>query len=232
MRALGILGAATAFAAIAGAAQASPPVTFTHDIAPLIFARCASCHRPGAAAFSLLTYNEVRPRARQIAQATKSRHMPPWKPEPGHGDFAGVRRLSDAEIETIQRWDADGAHEGDRASLPPMPTWTSEWRLGEPDLIVSMPQAFTLPASGNDVYRIFVIPIPLKAKRYVKAWEFRPGNHRVVHHATMQIDATGLSNRIDTSGTEPGYEGLVPPTVRTPDGFFLDWGPGHTATWC
>src|SRR5258708_5299980 len=85
-----------------------------------------------------------------------------------------------------------------------------------------------LPASGKEVYRILVIPIPLKAKRYVKAWEFRPGNHRVVHHATMQIDATGLSNRIDISGTEPGYEGLVPPTVRTPDGFFLDWGPGHT----
>jgi tetratricopeptide (TPR) repeat protein len=139
-----------------------------------------------------------------------------------------VRRLSDAEIETIQRWVADGAHEGDHASLPPTPTFASGWRLGEPDLIVSMPQAFTLPASRSDVYRIFVIPIPLKAKRYVKAWEFRPGNHRVVHHATMQIDATGLSKRIDTSGAEPGYEGLVPPTVRTPDGFFLDWGPGHT----
>ena len=154
--------------------------------------------------------------------------MPPWKPEPGHGNFEGVRRLSDAEIDTIQRWVADGAHEGDHASLPPTPTWTSGWRLGEPDLIVSMPRAFTLPATGNDVYRIFVIPIPVKAKRYVKAWEFRPGNHRVVHHATMQIDATGLSKRVDTSGVEPGYEGLVPPTVRTPDGFFLDWGPGHT----
>jgi tetratricopeptide (TPR) repeat protein/mono/diheme cytochrome c family protein len=228
MRALGILGAALAVAAIGMGADAAPAVSFTHDIAPLVFEHCASCHRPGAAAFSLLTYDDVRPRARQIAQATKSRYMPPWKPEPGHGDFVGARRLSDAEIDTIERWVADGAHEGDRAAMPLTPTWTSGWRLGEPDLIVSMPQAFTLPASGNDVYRNFVIPIPLNTKRYVKAWEFRPGNPRVVHHATMQIDATGLSKRIDTSGTEPGYEGLVPPTVRTPDGFFLDWGPGHT----
>jgi tetratricopeptide (TPR) repeat protein/mono/diheme cytochrome c family protein len=223
-----IFVAAIGVAAIGVAAEAAPSVTFTHDIAPIMFTRCASCHRPGAVAFSLLTYDEVRPRARQIALATKSRSMPPWKPEPGHGDFQGVRRLSDAEIDTIQRWVADGAHQGDRAALPPVPTWTSGWRLGDPDLVVSMPQAFTVPASGNDVYRIFVIPIPLNAKRYVKAWEFRPGNPRVVHHATMQIDASGLSKRIDTSGGEPGYEGLVPPTVRTPDGFFLDWGPGHT----
>ncbi|HEV3061943.1 MAG TPA: hypothetical protein VGY48_27080 [Vicinamibacterales bacterium] len=228
MRAPRICRAAAAFAAIGVGADAAATVTFTRDIAPLVFEHCASCHRPGAAAFSLLTYDEVRPRARQIAQATKSRYMPPWKPEPGHGDFVGVRRLSDAEIDTFQRWVADGAHEGDRAALPLTPAWTSGWRLGEPDLVVSMPQAFTLPASGNDVYRNFVIPIPLNTKRYVKAWEFRPGNPRVVHHATMQIDATGLSKRIDTSGTEPGYEGLVPPTVRTPDGFFLDWGPGHT----
>lgn len=215
-------------AAIGMDANAAPAVTFTRDIAPILFEHCVSCHRPGVAAFSLLTFEDVRPRARQLAQVTRSRYMPPWKPEPGHGEFVGVRRLSSAEIDTIQRWVADGAPEGDRAALPPTPEWASGWRLGEPDVILSMPRAFTVPASGNDVYRNFVIPIPLNTRRYVKAWEFHPGQSRVVHHATMQIDATGLSKRIDAASLELGYEGLVPPTVRTPDGFFLDWGPGHT----
>jgi tetratricopeptide (TPR) repeat protein len=228
MRAPGIYGAAMIVAAIGMDANAAPAVTFTRDIAPILFEHCVSCHRPGVAAFSLLTFEDVRPRARQLAQVTRSRYMPPWKPEPGHGEFVGVRRLSSAEIDTIQRWVADGAPEGDRAALPPTPEWASGWRLGEPDVILSMPRAFTVPASGNDVYRNFVIPIPLNTKRYVKAWEFHPGQSRVVHHATMQIDATGLSKRIDAASLELGYEGLVPPTVRTPDGFFLDWGPGHT----
>jgi tetratricopeptide (TPR) repeat protein len=228
MRAPGIYGAAMIVAAIGMDANAAPAVTFTRDIAPILFEHCVSCHRPGVAAFSLLTFEDVRPRARQLAQVTRSRYMPPWKPEPGHGEFVGVRRLSSAEIDTIQRWVADGAPEGDRAALPPTPEWASGWRLGEPDVILSMPRAFTVPASGNDVYRNFVIPIPLNTRRYVKAWEFHPGQSRVVHHATMQIDATGLSKRIDAASLELGYEGLVPPTVRTPDGFFLDWGPGHT----
>ena len=102
-------------------AHAQERVTFTRDVAPIVFEECASCHRPsGAAHFSLTTYEEVKSRAAQIAAATRSRAMPPWKPEPGYGTFAGERRLTDAQIATIQQWVSEGAPEGDPAARPPL----------------------------------------------------------------------------------------------------------------
>src|SRR5688500_585767 len=108
------------------AAQPAPgadqPVTFSQQIAPILFARCAVCHRPGGSApFALLTYQEARSRAAQLAAVTSSRVMPPWQPEPGHGEFRDSRRLSDAEIQLVQRWVAQGAAEGNPADLPPIP---------------------------------------------------------------------------------------------------------------
>ena len=153
--------------------------------------------------------------------------MPPWKPDPGYGDFADERRLSDDQIAAIQRWVARGAPEGDRRLAPPPPAFTSAWRLGQPDLVVGMAEPFTLHAGGDDVYRHFVIHLPLAARRYVRAWELRVNNTRIVHHATMEMDATGASRMRDAHDPAPGYEGLVAHSVMAPDGYFLDWAPGH-----
>ena len=96
-------------------------VTFARDVAPILYRRCATCHRPdGAAPFSLLTFEDARRRGSQMAAVTASRYMPPWKPEPGFGDFAGERRLSDAEIATIDRWVKGGLLEGNPVDLPPV----------------------------------------------------------------------------------------------------------------
>src|SRR5216684_4522963 len=79
--------------------------TFTKDIAPIVWTRCAPCHRPGEIGpFSLITYDDVRRHATQIAAVTARRVMPPWKPLPGKGDFQSARRLSDRELDTIQQW--------------------------------------------------------------------------------------------------------------------------------
>lgn len=211
------------------AAPQTSSLAFTKDLAPIIFAHCSVCHRPdGPAPFSLLTYADVKGRAGRIAAATKSRAMPPWKPEPGYGEFQGDRRLSDDQIALIQRWINEGAIEGDAEALPPVPRWTEGWQLGEPDLIVKMSQPYTLPAEGADVFRNFVIPIPIPARRYVRAWEFRPGNIKVVHHATMQLDPTRSSRRLDEQDPEPGYEGLIAHSAQSPEGYFLGWTPGQT----
>ena len=220
-------------AAVAAGQQPAPraaaaPVTFTGDVAPIVFGSCVSCHRPeGSAPFSLVTYSDVRAQADRIVDATSRRIMPPWKPEPGHGEFAGERRLTDAQIATIRRWRDDGAVEGDRSALPPLPAWSGRWLLGEPDLVVQT-DMYTLRASGDDMYRNFVLPVPVTGTRYIKAWQFLPGNSRVVHHATMQFDTAGTARRLDAQDPEPGYEGLVPHGVQGPDGYFLDWGPGHS----
>ena len=86
--------------------EAQPAVTFTRDVAPILFAHCVSCHRDSeVGGFSLLTYRDARPRASAIARATRTRAMPPWKPEVGYGgDLLGARRLTDRQIDTLQRW--------------------------------------------------------------------------------------------------------------------------------
>jgi len=211
------------------AAADGAPVTFSKDIQPLLLAHCATCHRPeGSASFSLVTYADARPRAAQIVAATRSRFMPPWKPEPGVGDFVGVRRLTDSQINLLERWVTGGMIEGTPAgAASPDVLPSGAWRLGPPDLVLTMP-AYTLRASGDDMYRHFVLPVPIPARRYVKAWELRPGNLRVVHHATMEVDGTGMSRHLDEQDPLPGYEGLIAHTSMAPDGYFLDWAPGHT----
>src|SRR5215217_5471954 len=110
--------------------------------APILFERCAPCHRPGQAApFSLLEYPEVKKRATKIVRMTKARLMPPWLPEPGSGEFVGERRLTDTQIATIERWANDGAVEGEAADRPETPRWPEGWQLGQPDLVITMPRA-------------------------------------------------------------------------------------------
>ena len=204
-------------------------VTFTNAIAPLLLDRCAVCHHSGGVApFSVLTYAEVRPWARAIRNATRTRSMPPWKPEPGYGGpFVGEQRLSDAEIDLIAAWVDAGAPEGERADPVPPPADFSGWRLGEPDLVVEMPEPYTLQAEGTDVLRKFAIPIPVPERRYVRGVELQPGNPRVVHHANMKIDPTPASGQLDAQDPAPGYDGVTPFAARFPFGFFLGWTPGQ-----
>jgi tetratricopeptide (TPR) repeat protein len=204
--------------------------TFTKDIAPIVRARCMSCHRPGEIGpFSLITYGDVRRHAKQIADVTARRVMPPWKPLPGKGDFQNERRLTDRELDTIQRWVADGAPEGAAADLPPLPARAAGWQLGTPDLVVAMPSSYAVPADGPDVFRTFVVAIPVTAPRYVRALEFHPGNARVVHHANLGIDRTRSSRQLDARDPEPGYAGGMERDARFPEGQLLGWTPGQAA---
>jgi Tfp pilus assembly protein PilF len=208
--------------------EAAPrAVTYTRDVAPILFEKCASCHRPGESApFSVLAYREVRQRAATIAAVTRSRFMPPWLPEPGHGTFAGERRLTDHQIKTIGEWEEQGASEGNPADLPPLPHFTEGWQLGEPDLVVKLARPYTVKADGPEMWRNFVIPIPLSAARFVKTVELRPGNGRFVHHALMGIDTTRSSRRRDQEDPEQGFEGMDMADAQAPSGHLLGWTPG------
>ena len=203
-------------------------ITFNRDIAPIVWVRCAPCHRAGEIGpFSLVTYEDVKQRATLIETVTRRRIMPPWKPEAGKGEFEGERRLSDRELLAIEQWVAGGAPEGRPEDLPTPPNWNAGWQLGKPDLVVTMPEPYVVPAGGGDVFRTFVIPIPLSSPRYVKGLEFRPGNPRVVHHANLGIDRTRSSRRLDLHDPEPGYVGGMVPDARYPEGQLLGWTPGQ-----
>jgi tetratricopeptide (TPR) repeat protein len=219
---------AVVIAVVASAAGSESTITFNKDVAPVLYLRCGSCHRPGEIGpFSLLTYRDARLHATQIADVTARRVMPPWKPERGKGTFIGDRSLSDDEIQVLQAWVAQGAKEGDARDLPPLPQWTTGWAFGTPDLVVTMAAPYTLQAGGSDVFRTFVIPIPTSVARYVKAIEFRPGNARAVHHANIGIDRTGSSRRLDALDAEPGYVGGMVPDAAYPPGYMLGWTPGQ-----
>ena len=221
------------FCCVAAAAEAqasAPPAapTFARDVAPILHAHCADCHRDrGLAPFSLVTYSDVRPWARAIRQAILSGKMPPWKPALGHGGpFAGERRLDDAQIALIGRWVEQGAVEGDPADLPPPPAWPSGWRLGPPDLVLALPEPYERAAGGEDEYRNFVLPAPLAATRYVRAFDFRPGG-RAIHHARLLIDPARTARRLDRRDPEPGYDDRLDDDARFPDGHLLAWAPGR-----
>ena len=219
-----------AFSIVAARAASAQDVTFARDIAPIVFESCVSCHRAnGPGPFPLTTYDEVRRRATQIAQVTRSRFMPPWKVEPGIGHFVGQRPLDDKAIALIDQWAKSGAPEGDPKLTPPLPRHADGWLLGKPDLIVKPDAPYRLPAQDTDAFRIFAIKLPVAKRRYVTGIEFHPGNPRVVHHANIRIDRTPSTRRLDEADPLPGYDGLMPRTAEYPEGHFLGWTPGQIA---
>jgi len=205
----------------------STSVTFTKDIAPIVFNNCASCHRAGEVApFPLLTYAEVKKRTKQILTAVENHQMPPWKPVEGHGDFVGERRMKAADIATLKKWIEEGAVEGDPKNLPPLPKFPEGWAFGEPDLVVKMTEAYTVPAEGRDIYRAFAVPLNLKEDKHIRAVQYRPSNTRVVHHALLFLDITGESRRKDEADPAPGFrcQGLGLGAVS--GGSLGGWAPG------
>ena len=210
---------------------ADPPITFYQHIAPITNQYCAPCHRPGQPGpFPLLTYNDVKKRATQIAAVTKSRYMPPWLPQPGYGHFAEERRLSDAQIRTIQEWIAGGLLPGSPTDAPAPPTFTPGWQLGKPDLILQASQPYTLRAEGPDQFWNFILHVPLEQTRYVKAIEIHPGNPRIVHHANLLVDRAN-SSRVREASPGAGFEGMdldIESNTFDPDSHFLFWKPGSS----
>ena len=216
--------------AILAAFYANPGPTFSHDVAPILYRECVSCHRPGGVApFSLITYQEASRRAGLVATVTTKRYMPPWLPSEPH--FKNERKLSSAEIATLARWSEAGTPEGVRSETPAPPVFREGWQLGKPDWEGDMPNAYEVSADGPDLYRCFVIPSALPHDVWVRALDLRPGNPRVVHHVLLFQDITGTARKRDTGqgytcfGT-PGFlparglGGWTPgsPPDRMPDG--------------
>jgi tetratricopeptide (TPR) repeat protein len=214
---------------LAWCAPAAPQITFYKHIAPVIYQNCAPCHRPGESApFSLLSYEDVRRHAPQIATVTKSRYMPPWLPEPGHGDFAEERRLTDAQIQLIQDWVKLGSPAGAPVRGQTPPKFSSEWQAGTPDLVLHVAKPYQLAADGSEVFWNFIMPVPITTTRWVRAIEVRPGNPRVFHHANVVLDRSGAARRQEAvpGAGFPGMDLTIEEETFDPDGHFLSWKPG------
>jgi Tfp pilus assembly protein PilF len=208
-------------------------VTWARDVAPILQRECAPCHHPGGAGpFSLLTYEDARKRAKQIAQVTGRRYMPPWLPGRQGPRFEDARLLSDAQLATLAAWARAGAPSGDVASAPAPPSYPDGWQLGTPDVVLRAEAPWTLSAEGPDRYRNFVFRVPLTARRYVAGLEVMPGNRRVTHHANVYVDHVGWGRARDAEDPEPGFPGMdlqIASNRFDPDSHFLFYKPGTPA---
>ena len=176
---------------------AADPV-FTKDVAPILQNKCQGCHRAGEMApMPLVTYDETRPWARAIKQRVVTRQMPPWHLDKTVGvqHYSNDFSLSDAEIDTIARWVDAGAPQGDAKDMPPPKVWpkTGGWQLaaqfGQPDMVIKS-EAYTMPASGQDVWFKPLTTIPLTEPRWVRAVEIRPATpagRKITHHALAYL---------------------------------------------
>jgi len=248
--ALAVIGIVAVAAACSRPAEPAAPaktpvraVTFNRDIAPILFDNCASCHRPvegaaprpaaiagspedpicvAGAPFSVLDYDSVRRHARAIASAVQRRAMPPWLPEPGHAVFAGERRLRDDQITLIAKWADSGAPEGSAADAPAPPVFSSGWQLGTPDLVLTPADPYVLRPGARDVFRNFVLPVPITTTRYVRAVEFHADRPQVLHHADLALDVTRVSRALDRADPGPGFATMDGDQVQNVYG----WTPG------
>ena len=223
--ALAVAVAMASTAAAQTAPTASAQVTFTKDVAPILYRSCIRCHRPDEIApMSLLTYNDARPWARAMKERVSKREMPPWFIDRTIGiqKYKNDPSLSDAEIATIVKWVDAGAPQGNPADAPPQPKMedVSAWRIGTPDLIVHYP-AYKMPATGPDLYGTLDAPFGTTEDRYIKAIQSRvvdSGSRKVVHHAlSYAVSPDDAADGGDDSGGGSGQ-------------FLVEYASGKNAT--
>lgn len=162
--------------------------TFTEHIAPIIYKNCSPCHRPNSAGpFDLLTYEDVRKRAKMIAAVTTDRYMPPWPADPNYRTFRDQKYLSEKDIETIALWVKEGAILGDTSLLSPAPDFPNGSLIGEPDLRVYMKDTFHIAGDNRDRFMMMKLPFELERDTFIRAIEFVPDNKKLVHHVNGHV---------------------------------------------
>ncbi len=182
--------------------------------------------RPGECGpFALTTFKHAVAWADDIKRFTADRAMPPWKSRDGRA-LVGDRRLSTRQIETLAAWVDAGCPEGDPKDAPAPVKFPTSWGLGEPDLVLEMPNEFVLGPTGKDVFRVFVLPTGLTEDKYVTAVEVRPGNGRIVHHAANFYDTTGSGRKAQERGQAAEKRTAAPGGVDVGPGFSSGMLPG------
>ena len=162
--------------------------TFYKDVLPILQEKCQSCHRNGEPApMPLMTYEQTRPWAGKIAAAVAMRMMPPWFADPRFGHFANDTSLSAEEIKTIGAWANAGAPAGDAGTAPAPRVWSAGWNIPQPDVVLKMPKAVTIPAHGEVEYTYEIVATHFAEDRWVQMEEVRPSSAEHVHHAVVYI---------------------------------------------
>src|SRR5262249_19107840 len=217
-------------------------VTFNKDVAPILYAKCATCHRPGEMApMSLLAYKDVRPWAKSIREKVLSREMPPWYADPNHGEFLNDPRLTEQQIATIRAWVDGGAKEGDAKDLPPAPKFNDVgWKFGQPDAVSAWTEEASIPADGTVPYRYWAVPTNFAEDKYIQFAQIKRGEPSVVHHVIVSVREPDQGPLPPAGEITAGQRRGNPPAARRPPApnkparrmdpprRRVRWGPGTT----
>jgi tetratricopeptide (TPR) repeat protein len=201
------------------------PPTYNRNIAPIINANCSECHREnGVAPFALDSYQQVRKFAPVITYVTEKGIMPPWNASKDSGHYLNERILSLKQKAILKNWAQTGTPEGNLNDTPPKANLsTSGWRLGEPDIVIEMPESFSISASGPDVYRYFVVEDAIPDDLEIAAIDFKPGDASVVHHSNFFVDYGQKARALDKKDPQPGF------SVFGTGGLFSYWDTDNSA---
>ncbi len=194
-------------------------VSYATEVAPLLQNKCFGCHSPGnIGPMKMTSHAKVAGFADMMQEVILARRMPPWHADPAHGSFVNDCSLSVPEARTLLRWIEQGAPRGDgadplAAAEPP----SSDWKLGKPDAIVTLPKPEEIPATGVLNYRHIRVPVPFDRDVWLKGVVAKPGNTRVVHHIILRVRVPGQKDNdeqdVHLLGWAPGT-----PEIFFPEG--------------
>jgi len=215
---LGFLGVANFWPG--GRPSAHVPITtkmtFNREVVRILQRNCIGCHRPGGIAFSLATYEEARPWAKDIEYELLREKMPPWNAVKGFGDFINAPQLTQRDVDLIVNWTEGGTPKGEDKDLPSSPLYRPGWQFGAPDLILKTGSECQI-AAGQDKYETLSIATRLKEDRWLRAIDLNPRNASVVHCAVFYLEGgNSKSNDLFLGSWIPGQK-----QVAFPDGVGL-----------
>ncbi len=202
-------------------------VTYHRDVSRILQQNCVQCHREnGIAPFALDGYEEVSDRARVIRRVVSEGTMPPWFAAPfetdGPSPWANDHSLSVSEKRDLLAWlESTNKPLGDPAEAPEPLVFSTEWSIGEPDLIVPLSKSYDIKATGFMPYQYDIVETELKEDRWVSAYEVIPSERDVVHHVIIQVFEKGDSLRERAEGAGGYWAAYVPGNGkhRFPEGF-------------
>lgn len=209
-------------------------VNYSKHISRLVQAKCVECHRPeGIAPFALTSYRQVKGWAKMVQEVVHERRMPPWGLEPGIGKWANDPSLTEAELAMLDHWIENGMPRGDAADLPEPRTFHDDWSIGEPDVVLEMPEEITIPATGVIDYQYYQMETNFDEDVYVEALEVLPGNRKVVHHIIIFCSDPNDPNDEKSEFTTPMLDVYAPgsPAGALPKGQARFIPKGATLVW-
>ncbi len=182
--------------------------SFRKEVAPILATNCAGCHQPGqvgAPHWKLADAGDAAEVADGLALVTASRYMPPWPASDAGIPLQHVRKLTDAQIDTLRAWaKAGGALDVEPSTKVTAPV-EPEVTVPRADVTLRSAEPYRGSTAVRDDYRCFLLDPKFTEERFVTGTTFTPDEVEIVHHALVYRQPAATRARLDAADAEaPG----------------------------